>query len=82
MNLCTRTTSSKISFSAFSNSVDINILVHNYTSIEDGEFVFIYEEGEDAVFSLSFTPKHLNVDNIELLWEFQHKNEENVEKVR
>lgn len=65
----------------FSNPVDINILVHNYTSIQDGEFVFNYEEGQDAVFSLSFTPKHLNVDNIELLWEFQHKKGGKVEKI-
>uniref|UniRef100_UPI00358ECAC9 myelin protein P0-like isoform X1 n=2 Tax=Myxine glutinosa TaxID=7769 RepID=UPI00358ECAC9 len=59
---------------AFSSSVDVQILVHKYTSIENGEFVFRYEEGQDAVIALSFTPKDLNANNIEVLWWFKNES--------
>uniref|UniRef100_UPI00358F8718 sodium channel subunit beta-2-like isoform X2 n=1 Tax=Myxine glutinosa TaxID=7769 RepID=UPI00358F8718 len=59
---------------AFSSSVDVQILVHKYTSIENGEFVFRYEEGQDAVIALSFTPKYLNANNIEVVWRFKNES--------
>uniref|UniRef100_UPI00358EE1DC myelin protein P0-like isoform X1 n=2 Tax=Myxine glutinosa TaxID=7769 RepID=UPI00358EE1DC len=59
---------------AFSSSVGVQILVHKYTSIDNGEFVFRYEEGQDAVIALSFTPKDLNANNIEVVWRFKNES--------
>ena len=45
-------------------------------------FVFKYQVGQDAVIPLSFTPKVLNVNEVEVIWEFKSISDGEMETVR